>query len=179
MAHLPITTPERHTAVRGGRLEFLAPHFLRGQLLRPGFVRLSLRLGAAQQMPAWAKLQFTNAGVTSADPDRVLARITSLGSWVDEWEALGREHEQGALDALALGRTPDAARRFLAASAAYNFAQYVMFLDIDRKRALHAACTRAYAQAAPLMQGALAVRSEEHTSELQSRLHLVCRLLLE
>ena len=24
-----------------------------------------------------------------------------------------------------------------------------------------------------------AVRSEEHTSELQSRLHLVCRLLLE
>src|SRR2546422_5962563 len=28
-------------------------------------------------------------------------------------------------------------------------------------------------------QGRLAVRSEEHTSELQSRLHLVCRLLLE
>src|SRR2546429_6694462 len=28
-------------------------------------------------------------------------------------------------------------------------------------------------------QPAIAVRSEEHTSELQSRLHLVCRLLLE
>src|SRR2546422_4052457 len=28
-------------------------------------------------------------------------------------------------------------------------------------------------------QGAGGVRSEEHTSELQSRLHLVCRLLLE
>src|SRR2546422_8285131 len=27
--------------------------------------------------------------------------------------------------------------------------------------------------------GAVAIRSEEHTSELQSRLHLVCRLLLE
>src|SRR5687768_18368173 len=27
--------------------------------------------------------------------------------------------------------------------------------------------------------GLLAARSEEHTSELQSRLHLVCRLLLE
>src|SRR2546429_4486894 len=26
---------------------------------------------------------------------------------------------------------------------------------------------------------AIAIRSEEHTSELQSRLHLVCRLLLE
>src|SRR2546422_4107711 len=28
-------------------------------------------------------------------------------------------------------------------------------------------------------EGAKVVRSEEHTSELQSRLHLVCRLLLE
>src|SRR2546422_1176566 len=28
-------------------------------------------------------------------------------------------------------------------------------------------------------QAAVAARSEEHTSELQSRLHLVCRLLLE
>src|SRR2546429_4606235 len=30
-----------------------------------------------------------------------------------------------------------------------------------------------------LVRGKLAERSEEHTSELQSRLHLVCRLLLE
>src|SRR5687768_17862060 len=30
-----------------------------------------------------------------------------------------------------------------------------------------------------LLHCRLAVRSEEHTSELQSRLHLVCRLLLE
>src|SRR2546422_8570748 len=32
---------------------------------------------------------------------------------------------------------------------------------------------------APLALLARAIRSEEHTSELQSRLHLVCRLLLE
>src|SRR2546422_5017630 len=31
----------------------------------------------------------------------------------------------------------------------------------------------------PLAQGQREIRSEEHTSELQSRLHLVCRLLLE
>src|SRR2546422_6420116 len=31
----------------------------------------------------------------------------------------------------------------------------------------------------PAPQGGLVARSEEHTSELQSRLHLVCRLLLE
>jgi 2,6-dihydroxypseudooxynicotine hydrolase len=137
--------------VKGGRLEFLVPHLLRGQLLRPGFVRLSLRLGVAHQMPRWAKLQFTNAGVSPEELDRVLERITSLGSWVDEWESLGREHEQGAQDALSLGRRDDAARRFLAASAAYNFAQYVIFMDIARKRLLHQACSRAYAQAAPLL----------------------------
>src|SRR2546422_1845939 len=45
---------------------------------------------------------------------------------------------------------------------------------------------RYYRNAARLSQGgpgacssSLALRSEEHTSELQSRLHLVCRLLLE
>src|SRR2546422_2120327 len=31
----------------------------------------------------------------------------------------------------------------------------------------------------PVLRGSAVLRSEEHTSELQSRLHLVCRLLLE
>lgn len=137
-------------AVKGGRLDFLAPHLLRSQLLRPGFVRLTLRLGVAQQMPEWAKRQFTNAGVSARDLDRVLGRVASLESWVDEWESLGREHEQWGQDALALDRRDQAARHFLAASAAYNFSQYVIFLDISRKRALHEACVRAYARAAPL-----------------------------
>ena len=137
-------------AIKGGRLEFLVPHFLRGQLLRPGFVRLSLRLGAAQQMPSWAKLQFLNAGVSASDLDRVLSRVTSLTSWVDEWETLGRAHEQGGRDAMALGREEQAAQRFLAASAAYNFSQYVVFLDTRRKKRLHDQCVNAYAQAALL-----------------------------
>src|SRR5262249_20851044 len=90
--------------VKGGRLELLVPHMLRGQLLRPGFVRLSLRLGLRRQMPAWAKLQFTNNGITPEDLDSVLGRITSLESWVDEWESLGRAHEQAGHDALKLGK---------------------------------------------------------------------------
>ncbi|MBI1796011.1 MAG: alpha/beta hydrolase [Candidatus Eisenbacteria bacterium] len=138
-------------AIKGGRLEFLAPHVLRSQLLRPGFVRLSLRIGVARQMPAWARLQFTNAGVSPRDLDHLLRRVHSLSSWVDEWESLGREHEQSAIDALALGRKADAARHFLAASSAYNFSQYVIFLDKARKRALHDRCVRAYAEAAPLL----------------------------
>jgi dienelactone hydrolase len=137
-------------AVKGGRVDFLAPHLLRSQLLRPGFVRLTLRMGVARYMPPWARLQFTNGGVSAHDLDRVLSRVTSLESWVDEWESLAREHEQLGRDALTIGPRALAARHFLAASAAYNFAQYVIFLDIGRKRALHEGCVRAYAQAAPL-----------------------------
>src|SRR2546422_2530620 len=42
-------------------------------------------------------------------------------------------------------------------------------IQVERHRADH--------DAAPV--GRIDLRSEEHTSELQSRLHLVCRLLLE
>jgi len=135
--------------VKGGRLELLVPHMLRGQLLRPGFVRLSLRLGLTRQMPAWAKLQFTNNGITPADLDFVLGRITGLESWVDEWESLGRAHEQAAHDALVLGKTTEAGRRFLWASAAYNFAQYVVFMNPERKKRLHEMCVAAYELAGP------------------------------
>jgi dienelactone hydrolase len=135
--------------VKGGRLEFLVPHLLRSQLLRPGFVRMSLRLGVAQQMPAWAKLQFTNGGVDPEELERVLGRITSLEAWVDEWENLGRTHEQSGREAVRRESPSEAARHFLAAAAAYNFAQYVIFLDIKRKRMLHEACIRAYGLGAP------------------------------
>lgn len=138
-------------SITGGRLELLVPHLLRGQLLRPQFVRMSLKLGAARQMPRWAKLQFINAGVAPRDLDLVLGHVTSLGSWVDEWEKLGQQHEHGGRAELAFGNAAEAARRFLAASAAYNFAQYVVFIDLERKRALHEACVRAYGEAAPLL----------------------------
>jgi 2,6-dihydroxypseudooxynicotine hydrolase len=138
--------------VKGGRLELLVPHMLRGQLLRPGFLRLSLRLGLTRQMPAWAKLQFTNNGITPADLDAVLGRITSLESWADEWENLGRSHELAGQDALAQGRHAEAGQRLLWASAAYNFAQYVVFMDPARKKRLHDLCVQAYAAAGPHFQ---------------------------
>ncbi len=138
--------------VKTGRLEFLVPHLLRSQLLRPQFVRMSLRLGVAQQMPPWAKLQFTNAGVSADDLERVLGRITSLDSWSDQWERLGRAHDDAGGLARERGDRAGASRHFLSASAAYNFAQYVIFLDIKRKRVLHEQCVRAYADAAPLFE---------------------------
>ena len=140
----------RSKTVKGGRLELLLPHLLRSQVLRPQLVRLFLRLGIARQMPGWAKLQFLNGGISSRDLDNVLGRVVSLSSWVDEWEFLGREHERAGRLALEDGNRVAARERFLSASAAYNFAQYVLFLDLDRKRLLHQACVNAYAQAAPL-----------------------------
>jgi len=138
-------------SIKGGRLEFLAPHLLRSQILRPEFVRLSLRLGAARHMPAWARLQFVNAGVSAPDLDLLLRRVTSLESWVREWERLGRLHEAGGHGDLAMGERAGAAAHFLTAAAAFNFAQYVLFLDVTRKRGLHDAGTRAYGLAAPLL----------------------------
>src|SRR2546429_6875456 len=49
----------------------------------------------------------------------------------------------------------------------------------DSRRRLQQLARRARARRAPCAQPLSANRSEEHTSELQSRLHLVCRLLLE
>src|SRR2546422_3417812 len=48
-------------------------------------------------------------------------------------------------------------------------------LPISQGRGIHRLCRRERRRSA----GDAAPRSEEHTSELQSRLHLVCRLLLE
>ena len=138
--------------VKGGRLELLVPHMLRGQLLRPGFVRLSLRLGLTRQMPAWAKLQFTNNGITARDLDHVLGRITGLESWVDEWEALGLRHDLAGHEALEAGNTRAAGQHFLWASASYNFAQYVVFMEPARKLQLHERCVASYSAAGPHLE---------------------------
>src|SRR2546422_1416976 len=50
-------------------------------------------------------------------------------------------------------------------------------LLVDPRGAGRRGCRRGVQESGDLLR--LALRSEEHTSELQSRLHLVCRLLLE
>src|SRR2546422_4514929 len=52
-------------------------------------------------------------------------------------------------------------------------AQQQQSQGVPRHREIVSCC------AAPILEWSGTVRSEEHTSELQSRLHLVCRLLLE
>src|SRR2546422_7122449 len=60
------------------------------------------------------------------------------------------------------------------------------YTTLFRSPRRHSCCTRATsvtcpspASSTPWTRCSKAPRSEEHTSELQSRLHLVCRLLLE
>lgn len=135
--------------VKTGRLDTLVPHMLRSQFLRPGFVRLSLQMGVARAMPAWAKLQFIHNGVSADDLEWVLGRIDGLESWADQWQALAERREKAGLEAAAAGRVTEARDHMLAASAAYNFSQYVLFVEPARKQRLHEACVRTYAHAAP------------------------------
>src|SRR5687768_18174526 len=76
----------------------------------------------------------------------------------------------GGLVALRLLRVEDDRQRsFLAPPADDVWAAHVRRAEVEA-----AGTERAVAD-----QGVDDLRSEEHTSELQSRLHLVCRLLLE
>src|SRR5256884_3991492 len=63
------------------------------------------------------------------------------------------------------------------------FPYTTLFRSVLERRPVHLlqlGARRAHArQGRVRILGGAAVRSEEHTSELQSRLHLVCRLLLE
>src|SRR2546429_5764319 len=58
--------------------------------------------------------------------------------------------------------------------SAVPYSQYCHWWRVKTYAARHAFVT-----ACERMQSSRLLRSEEHTSELQSRLHLVCRLLLE
>src|SRR5437870_7892900 len=51
--------------------------------------------------------------------------------------------------------------------------------ELTPQKRVHRAAVRVWRHTAPRHDGHAFVRSEEHTSELQSRGHLVCRLLLE
>src|SRR3989449_1784118 len=67
---------------------------------------------------------------------------------------------------------PSASTTFLARLAPVGFACAIYFLS-------RGFFLPAIARRGPFLVRAFVWRSEEHTSELQSRLHLVCRLLLE
>src|SRR2546422_2082572 len=96
-------------------------------------------------------------GIIGANPDRgwaAQAHIPALKSLPDDFEitALSTSRRESA-DA--------ASRRFGVPLAFDNTQDLVTRADVDE------------------VLGVIERRSEEHTSELQSRLHLVCRLLLE
>src|SRR5687768_18341193 len=62
-----------------------------------------------------------------------------------------------------------------------SFGATAVYAQVSETDAVNrfSAATREYAWLHRRIENTLDPRSEEHTSELQSRLHLVCRLLLE
>src|SRR2546422_3870638 len=81
------------------------------------------------------------------------------------------------------GLSAAAGRRFSRTVSAIAFTQCIQgFRSENRVRSSRAGLRARIARAAASLDVLLTsgeARSEEHTSELQSRLHLVCRLLLE
>src|SRR5687768_18095663 len=85
-------------------------------------------------------------------------RSSDLSHWARSWAAICDMLAGGAIG-MYIAETPASSGTRLIISAVTSVA--------------------AYLAVAWLLLGAVELRSEEHTSELQSRLHLVCRLQLE
>src|SRR5215510_14363458 len=111
---------------------------------------------------------------TIADVLEVL--LLNLGAGTEPWLMKVRERIRMLWRPLAQFNPAPRARRNVARHYDLSGALFDLFLDSDRQYSCayfeHPRMTLEAAQAAKK-------RSEEHTSELQSRGHLVCRLLLE
>src|SRR2546429_843797 len=116
--------------------------------------------GLVEVRLAWGLLN-----VTDPSSRRVLRRITLP----DRFETTVSEGFRFAVAAVA--RDDGAVRAWLPAGATFAWATWEEPVWHERLKPVYAALRD--------VTGLRRSRSEEHTSELQSRLHLVCRLLLE
>src|SRR2546422_5069937 len=112
---------------------------------------------------------------------------------IDITKRLRRKSVEGAVERILLGdglavKLGKAAQREAIVDALLQFAIIPVLDAHENQRAEHLRGSDAVASGAGVLQASLQIlahlldegkRSEEHTSELQSRLHLVCRLLLE
>src|SRR3989449_8558539 len=149
--------------------------------------RARAALAAAQPTMARLGTMLNSAGL--AQLDELDGQLAALGVALaqDEqdptdslWRAARRALNRGDY-ATAANLYGDLARTYPSSSRAGDALYWSAFAlykndDLDHARSLLVTQQRRYAKAATLHDGD---RSEEHTSELQSRLHLVCRLLLE
>src|SRR2546422_5750243 len=89
------------------------------------------------------------------------------------------EEEQIALDELTPREIVSELDKYVIGQKAAKRAVAIALRNRMRRQKLPADMAEEVIPKNIIMIGPTGVRSEEHTSELQSRLHLVCRLLLE
>src|SRR2546428_2594425 len=113
--------------------------------------------------------------VSELDPAEVREALAVLKSldrdeWAAAWSAIGDRH-------LAQGKALEASNH-AGASKHYKYAfEYYLFARFPLENS--PGKVKAYDKALEAFAAYAKIRSEEHTSELQSRSDLVCRLLLE
>src|SRR3989449_10421369 len=122
-------------------------------------ITLTLRIGDTREVEQWVAAGSVELGVIGAAPLR-------LGLTAEPWV-------KDELVAIVGRRHPLARRRTLAGAALAG----QPYIAREEGSSTLAGAERALADLGVTLRPVM--RSEEHTSELQSRLHLVCRLLLE
>src|SRR5699024_12005468 len=134
------------------------------------------------------QVHFVEYGPRKAQtPQSTLVFIGSIGSTVDMWlpqlDALSDVFRVIAVDHRGHGQSPVIEGSACIADLASDVQETIEKLGVDDYGVIGLSLGGAVAQylAAndPKVTSAAFLRSEEHTSELQSRFDLVCRLLLE
>src|SRR2546422_1957634 len=144
-------------------------------------LRLSGRAGEPVEDGAFLRLGLVELGLDQAEDDRIGYQLPLVHELLRLAAEVAARLDRGAEDVAGgdLGK-PHALRQDLALRA---FARAGRAEKEDEHAPLHVTLTPAELDPALLHEAVIVpqqqVRSEEHTSELQSRLHLVCRLLLE
>jgi pimeloyl-ACP methyl ester carboxylesterase len=95
--------------------------------------------------------RFLANGLDYLDVRRTVDGISAWQEWPDRWVAAGERYETLGDEALEAGHEVTAAAHLKRAALTYQFAQFVLTDDVDRRERIHRRMARVYRAAAPLL----------------------------
>jgi 2,6-dihydroxypseudooxynicotine hydrolase len=95
--------------------------------------------------------RFTTNGVAVSDFERVTRGVERWADWCAAWSAVGGEHEQLGLVALADKRHRSAGEHLAQAAVYFHFGKFLFVEDLDQMREAHASAVRCLTAALPLL----------------------------